>query len=98
MTLPTDEEISGIAFRVSGRVQGVSFRWFGRKAAEELGVRGWIRNRADGSVEGEAFGPATAVESFMDQLRQGPRAAVVEDLEWKRTRPGKAPSRFKIRS
>ena len=82
MTKPTDTETRAIAFRVSGRVQGVAFRWFGRETAQELGVSGWIRNRADGDVEGEAFAESSALESFLGRLRQGPRSARVEDLRW----------------
>lgn len=82
MNLPTDKEINSIGFRVTGRVQGVSFRWFGREAAQELGIRGWIRNRPDGGVEGEAFGESSALKRFLERLRQGPRSARVEDLRW----------------
>lgn len=76
-----DGATEAIGFRVRGRVQGVCFRWFGRDAAEALGLHGWIRNRADGAVEGEAFGPAADLATFLDRLRLGPDAAQVDDLE-----------------
>lgn len=96
MNLPTDSGIKAITFRVSGRVQGVSFRWFTRKAAEKLEVGGWVRNRADGDVEGEAFGSSDALERFLDRLREGPRAAVVETLEWEPAPGLEAPLGFEI--
>lgn len=63
---------------VSGRVQGVGFRWFAVRAAERHGVGGWVRNLADGSVEVEAEGPPAAVEDFLVEIRRGPPAGRVE--------------------
>ncbi len=60
-------------FVVSGRVQGVGFRWFVRNAARELGLTGWVRNLADGRVEAEASGPPEALDAFERRLREGPR-------------------------
>lgn len=97
MNLTTDRQINAIAFRVSGRVQGVAFRWFTRQTAEELGVDGWVRNRADGDVEGEACGSAPALTSFLDRLREGPRSAVVAALDWHEVDSRSAPTGFEIR-
>ena len=47
----SDKEISAARFVVRGRVQGVGFRWFVEREAHALGVAGWVRNNADGSVE-----------------------------------------------
>lgn len=69
---------SGYAFRVSGRVQGVGFRWFTCAAADRLGVLGWVANHADGSVVGEVYGESATVDTFMVQLEQGPAASVVD--------------------
>lgn len=66
-----------IALRVSGRVQGVGFRWFVLTEAERLGLRGWVRNTADGSVELEAAGPAEALFEFRNRVERGPPAARV---------------------
>jgi acylphosphatase len=66
--------------RVSGRVQGVGFRYALRAEAERLGVSGWVRNCADGSVEALLQGEAHAVERLVRWARQGPRAARVESL------------------
>ncbi len=93
-----DQSVQGVAFRIAGRVQGVAFRWFSRRAADELGVKGWIRNRVDGSVEGEAFGDPPLLERFLNRLRQGPSAARVDHLEWE-VIPGQDSLRgFEIRS
>ncbi len=62
-------------------MQGVGFRWFARESAQALGVTGWVRNRQDGGVEGEAQGPAKEVEEFVTQLRQGPAFARVDAVE-----------------
>lgn len=77
-----DGAAEGVSFMVAGRVQHVAFRWFVSRAAAELGVKGWVRNRMDGRVEGEAFGAAPRLERFLDRLRQGPPAARVERLDW----------------
>lgn len=68
-------------FRVTGRVQGVGFRWWTRKTASGLGLAGTVRNRVDGSVEVHAEGPGEAVERFARALRNGPSAAVVRGVE-----------------
>jgi acylphosphatase len=66
---------------VSGRVQGVGFRWFVLRRAEPLGLRGWVRNLPDGRVEVVAAGPAHAVESLDADLRTGPRLSRVDHVE-----------------
>jgi acylphosphatase len=67
-------------FLVSGRVQGVGFRWFAVRAAERLGVRGWVRNLPDGRVEATAAGDEAALVAFAAELRRGPRSAHVIDV------------------
>lgn len=66
---------------VHGRVQGVWFREGARRRAEELGVGGWVRNRADGAVEAEVEGPAEGVEALVSWFRHGPSQARVDRLE-----------------
>lgn len=65
---------------VSGRVQGVGFRWFVREAARQQRLAGWVRNRPDGSVELEAAGDDAAFRAFVETLRQGPPGARVDDV------------------
>ena len=63
---------------VHGRVQGVGFRAFVEKAANEHDLEGWVRNRRDGSVEAVLAGRPDVVETVIAALRIGPRAARVE--------------------
>ncbi len=69
---------------VTGRVQGVGFRYTTVDAARRLGVKGWVRNRADGSVEVQAEGERPAVEELVRFLHRGPPGAWVQDvsLRW----------------
>ena len=66
---------------VRGRVQGVFFRDTTRRLAAERGVAGWVRNRADGAVEAVFEGEPDAVRAMVEFAREGPRGAVVEDVE-----------------
>jgi acylphosphatase len=66
---------------VRGRVQGVGFRWFVRERARELAVRGWVRNRSDGSVEVEAEGDLASLDELRRSLAKGPRGAVVSSVD-----------------
>lgn len=67
--------------RVMGRVQGVGFRDALRAEALRLGVRGWVRNRADGSVEALLQGDSNAVARLIEWARHGPALAQVHSLE-----------------
>jgi acylphosphatase len=67
-------------FLVSGRVQGVGFRWFAVEAASAEGITGWVRNVPDGTVEIVAEGDAEAIERFERKVRQGPGHARVDDV------------------
>ncbi len=64
-----------------GRVQGVGFRFFAERAALELGIRGWVRNMPDGSVETLAEGEDDAVQRYLDRLRKGPLGSRVDSVE-----------------
>jgi acylphosphatase len=72
---------------VKGRVQGVAFRASTRAEARRHGVSGWVRNRADGSVEAAFEGPASAVAALVAWCRAGPRFARVESLEVREEEP-----------
>ena len=67
--------------RIRGRVQGVCYRASTEDQALRLGLRGWVRNRRDGSVEAVAEGPTAAIDAFVAWCRQGPPAARVSDVE-----------------
>lgn len=63
---------------LSGRVQGVAFRFFAEKRAAELGLTGWVRNLYDGRVEITAEGPRNRLETFLDHMKAGPRMARID--------------------
>ena len=66
---------------VSGRVQGVFFRFETRRLAGRLGIAGWVRNRSDGQVEGVFEGKREAVERMVEFCRGGPSGARVTNVE-----------------
>ena len=66
---------------VTGRVQGVGFRWHAADRARDLGLGGWVRNRLDGRVEAWLEGEPAAVEAMLAWLEIGPRSARVDRLE-----------------
>ncbi len=69
---------------VHGHVQGVNFRYYTQLRARELGVKGYVRNKWDGTVEVVAEGERAAVEQLLEFLKVGPRAAQVQrvDSQW----------------
>lgn len=83
---------------VHGRVQGVSFRYYAVRAAQDLGLTGWVANRWNGTVETVAEGSRQALTKFLAFLHRGPPAAFVErvDQKWERSR-GEF-QRFRVRS
>ncbi len=66
--------------RVTGRVQGVGFRYSARQVAREIGVKGFVRNQPDGSVYIEAEGEPDQVERFLAWCREGPSRAVISHV------------------
>ena len=75
-----DEPIQSRRYVVRGRVQGVSFRYFVQQAGTRLGVGGWVKNRADGSVEAHAEGSAAQLAAFRAELEKGPPLARVDEI------------------
>lgn len=70
-----------IRFVVRGVVQGVGYRYYAWREASDLGLRGWVANEADGSVQGVAEGRPDDIEEFLDRLRAGPASAMVERVD-----------------
>jgi acylphosphatase len=83
-------------FIVRGRVQGVGFRWFVEREAHILGIAGWVRNNADGSVEVLAQGTHDQLSGLRSRLREGPRAARVDNVEESEAKPSTSINSFRI--
>ena len=82
--------------RVIGLVQGVFFRAWAAEQAGKLGVRGWIRNAHDGSVEAHLEGEKWPVQQLIDLLHQGPPSAQVEQVDIEDAEP-EGGDRFEVR-
>ena len=65
---------------ISGRVQGVGYRYWARSFAVRLGLKGWVRNMADGRVELLAIGGTADLDRLVDACRLGPSSAAVTDV------------------
>lgn len=89
--------MTALRFLVTGRVQGVGFRWSAVQAAERIGVAGWVRNLPGGEVEALVAGDDDAVERMADWLRQGPPGARVDRLASAPADDADAPSTFELR-
>jgi acylphosphatase len=76
---------------IAGRVQGVGFRDWMAEQADALGVSGWVRNRADGSVEALIAGDIDAVEELARLCRRGPRLAAVASITEELAEPPEGP-------
>ncbi len=73
-------EIARLHAVVHGFVQGVNFRYYTRQQALRLGLRGWVKNLEDGSVEVLAEGPRPALHQLLNYLHIGPASAAVEEV------------------
>ena len=74
-------EMKRLHAKVTGRVQGVGFRYFVLNSANQLGLTGWARNRRDGSVEVIAEGELDSLKQLVGALRKGPTSSIVRDLK-----------------
>jgi acylphosphatase len=84
-------------FVITGRVQGVGFRWFTHDAAVREGVDGWVRNLPDGRVEAEIEGDVEAVARVEAALRRGPAASRIDVVDVDDCAPGGRRTGFSIR-
>jgi acylphosphatase len=85
-----------VTVKVTGRVQGVAFRWYAVQEAERLGVTGWVRNEPDESVAAHLEGDDDAVDAMVEWCRHGPAHASVRDVAVMHARPTGAGA-FEIR-
>jgi acylphosphatase len=82
---------------IQGKVQGVGFRYFTKNKADELDLRGWVRNLPDGGVEVLAIGDKPLLEQFMQSLKAGPIGSRVENTQFQWYSETQELSRFEIR-
>ena len=78
------EEILKVNLTISGKVQGVGFRYFVLRQAQKLGINGWVSNKSNGDVEALAQGEKADLEQFIAKVKEGPSFSRVEDvsLNW----------------
>ncbi len=81
------EELERRRLHITGRVQGVGFRFSTREEARRLGVRGWVRNLADGTVEAVIEAPKETLESMLAFCHRGPRYAEVDGVDAREEAP-----------
>lgn len=93
-----EEDRKAVMAQVTGRVQGVCFRAWTLREAQELGLTGWVRNEPDGSVSALLVGPEGAVTAMLGRLWKGPPGALVRKVEFEDVdpKPEATPFRFTI--
>jgi len=96
MTRSPDDPIAR-RFLVRGRVQGVGFRWFVEREAHILKIAGWVRNNPDSTVEVFAQGTREQLAGLHQRLREGPRAARIDEVEVTNVDPTPGLTAFQIR-
>lgn len=82
---------------LTGRVQGVGFRYYAKYKAEELGISGWVRNTSDNKVEIEATGEQDKLEIFIDWMKTGPTRAIIKTVSVIEITPMRNFTNFNIR-
>jgi acylphosphatase len=86
-----------VSVTVSGRVQGVGYRFFAQESARERGVTGWVRNEPGGEVSVEVQGSGEQVDSFCEALREGPESGFVTDVRCVEVPPVEGEKGFSVR-
>ena len=76
-----ESEVTTMRLSIGGQVQGVGFRDFAVREARALGLKGWVRNRADGTVEAVVSGADDKVKAFVGKCMRGPSAARVAHID-----------------
>lgn len=96
MSQPTEPTNLRAHVFISGRVQGVNFRWYTQRKAEELGLTGWVRNLHDGRVEAVFEGREQAVKNAVNWCHTGPPWAWVDKVDVKYEQPTGDFKRFRV--
>jgi acylphosphatase len=89
--------VKSVYILISGRVQGVGFRYFVLYKAEELQIKGWVRNTPEGKVEIEASGESENLSIFTDWMKIGPARAIVQNFSVSEITPMRNFTNFFIR-
>ncbi|MFH1812060.1 MAG: acylphosphatase [Pseudomonadota bacterium] len=92
-----DQDLVQVHLRITGRVQGVCYRANACEQAKAMGLRGWVRNRIDGSVEAMALGTPHNIEAFVTWCGQGPSAAQVQQVAVRQVTPVEECLPFEVR-
>ena len=93
----TEKQLKRAHLFISGRVQGVNFRYYTRQQAQSLGVTGWVRNLLDRRVEAICEGDEISVQQMIEWCYQGPSAARVDHVETHWEEPTGQFSSFEIK-
>jgi len=86
-----------VKLKVHGIVQGVGFRWFAKRRADRLGIVGYVKNLADGTVEIEAQGKPDTLNEFIETIRKGPPLGMVSKVDVEELPPVNSYADFEIR-
>jgi acylphosphatase len=81
---------------ISGRVQGVGFRYFAMYKAEELDITGWVKNTPEGKLEIEASGELQNINTFIDWMKIGPARAIIRTFSLSELSPERTFTQFTI--
>lgn len=90
------EGAKAVSVRITGRVQGVGFRFWMRGQAQRLGLSGWVRNEADGTVAALICGPDAAIAAMLERSWSGPSGASVTGVTAESAPNDSLPSGFRI--
>ena len=82
MSSPPEDTLT-VNMKITGKVQGVGFRYFVLRQAQELGINGWVSNKSNGAVEALAQGEKEGLDHFIVKVKQGPTFSSVEDVSLK---------------
>lgn len=87
---------SALIVRITGRVQGVGYRDWTRRQASQLGLTGWVRNQADGSVAALIVGPEEVVAAMVERFWKGPQFASVSSVTTEIAEISEMPADFRV--